>query len=128
MGSPNDTAYELIDDAWSSSLFSCLHDLNSCAESCLCLPCQTGRQWNAIVNREPSNNNLKICCLTLLCPFTSPVTIGLLRNKLRAAFLISGTDFTDALYSCCCTPCVLCLNARELNYRGLRPGGVCIMK
>eukprot|EP01064_Diplonema_japonicum_P003058 TRINITY_DN12014_c0_g2_i1.p1 TRINITY_DN12014_c0_g2~~TRINITY_DN12014_c0_g2_i1.p1 ORF type:complete len:129 (+),score=10.28 TRINITY_DN12014_c0_g2_i1:43-429(+) len=128
MGNPNDTNYELLDDAWSSGLFGCFADVNSCGESVLCLPCQAGRQWNAVANREPNNNNLTVCCATMLCPFSCPIVAALLRKKLRETYLIAGTTSTDILYSFCCMPCVICHNARELNYRGLRPGGVCIMK
>lgn len=48
------------------------------------------------------------------------------RTDIRNRFGIKGCVGTDCCITCCCLCCALSQQYRELSYRGLWPGGLCV--
>ena len=74
-----------------------------------CFPCQVCQS----ANRLHEN-----CCfygvLSLFCPC---IAVSMLRTNVRDKYEISGTTMNDCCCGWCCTPCVSCQVANEIETR-----------
>eukprot|EP00824_Muranothrix_gubernata_P020041 TRINITY_DN40264_c0_g1_i1.p2 TRINITY_DN40264_c0_g1~~TRINITY_DN40264_c0_g1_i1.p2 ORF type:complete len:133 (-),score=27.34 TRINITY_DN40264_c0_g1_i1:98-448(-) len=91
---------------WSSGIFDCFNDFNSCLCG-LCCGCCVAAQNKAAVDDRPTT-----LCDYLFCPpeyFT--------RQQIRAKYGMEEAVCGDCMLMICCGPCALCQDARELKAR-----------
>ncbi|XP_078164446.1 cell number regulator 10-like [Carex rostrata] len=107
---------------WSTGLFDCYDDIDNCCMTCFC-PCITFGQIAEIVDHG-----------SISCCASSSLYTGLMfltgchwlyscfyRKKLRGHFFLEDSPCGDCCVHCCCEPCALCQEHRELRLRGLDP-------
>ena len=95
--------------SWSQGLFNFCGDCSICLCGAFCVPClicsnarglkKSGLLYNALACIMP-------CLPTLL-----------LRQEARSRYGIEGTTGGDVAASWCCTPCVNCQTAKEIEER-----------
>ncbi|MCJ8742183.1 hypothetical protein PDJAM_G00079240 [Pangasius djambal] len=106
--------------AWTSGLFHCCQDMNSCLWAFCCFPCfmcRTSRKFG---------ESLCLPLVDLLGPAIAastgmgvcvpPVTLSM-RVALRYKYEIPGSLCEDILISCFCICCSWCQMHREIMYR-----------
>ncbi|EFA75607.1 hypothetical protein PPL_11113 [Heterostelium album PN500] len=102
---------------WDFSLFDCCSaPLISCISCPLC-PCQIARQRATIKGRFGFGECLfSFCCL--------PCAACGLRNRIRNRYDIRGNSIGDCICICCCGCCTTVQQAREMDFKGDKPGGL----
>ena len=112
---------------WTTGLFDCCDDMDTCCYGFWCLPCLFGQNVEAL-----DGSNCGLCCSAFVlvsqlmgaaCFLSAPK-----RTKLRQAYALPPTDlgcgcgdeFEDYLVHClpCTVSCAICQEARELRLRG----------
>ncbi|XP_010271278.1 PREDICTED: protein PLANT CADMIUM RESISTANCE 2-like isoform X1 [Nelumbo nucifera] len=104
---------------WSSGLFDCFNDCESCCLTLWC-PCITFGRIAEIVSKGSSSCVGSASLYTLIwvllgCPWIYSCTY---RSMLRQQFSLQETPCADCLVHCCCDCCALCQEYRELKQRG----------
>ncbi|KAF8389974.1 hypothetical protein HHK36_024494 [Tetracentron sinense] len=104
---------------WKTGLCDCGTDLGNCCITCWC-PCITFGQISEIVDGGSSSCVANGAIYTLIALLTG---CGCLysccyRSKLRKQYSLTQGSCPDLLVHCCCEPCALCQEYRELKNRG----------
>ncbi|XP_061344946.1 protein PLANT CADMIUM RESISTANCE 3-like [Gastrolobium bilobum] len=104
---------------WSTGLCDCFSDSNNCCITCWC-PCVTFGQVAEIVDKGSTSCGASGALYTLIC---CVIGCGCLyscfyRSKMRRQYNLQGSGCVDCLTHCCCEPCALCQEYRELENRG----------
>ena len=100
---------------WSSHLFDCFNDIDTCLLSFL-LPCV---QFGLNAERLSGKSCYASClgysvCASFLLAFLPG---QFLRGNIRDTFNIDGNMLQDMLFHYCCCPCAIAQEARELEVR-----------
>ncbi|EGC38353.1 hypothetical protein DICPUDRAFT_22488, partial [Dictyostelium purpureum] len=102
---------------WTFSIFDCCSTpLLSFATCCLC-PCQVGRQRATLTESFG-------CGQCLFLTFCLPFAAFLNRYEIRSRYHIRGNAISDGVCCCLCGCCATVQQARELNYKGDKPGAL----
>eukprot|EP00388_Colpodella_angusta_P039098 GDKK01046410.1.p1 GENE.GDKK01046410.1~~GDKK01046410.1.p1 ORF type:complete len:369 (+),score=52.25 GDKK01046410.1:80-1186(+) len=113
---------------WSTGLCDSAADVEICTEGCCCLCCEEARIYDAVVNDQQDSLNCVVCCFgTFLHLATCLSVINLVnRRSFISKYNIQDEDMCmSACFSCLC-PCLSsCQVHRELQLRGVYPGGTC---
>ncbi|KAM0949132.1 putative PLAC8 motif-containing protein [Dioscorea sansibarensis] len=104
---------------WTTGLCDCTDDCGTCWMTCCC-PCVTFGMVAEITERGNTSCGTSGSLYTLLMCFTGCQWIYscLNRSKLRAEYSLEESPCNDCLVHCCCEPCALCQEYRELQNRG----------
>ena len=108
-----------------TGLCACMDDKASCIDVICCMPCQFGRQCNAL-NDQVNEGNLMYCCLGLICYPGMYIFAGVLRCKVSSKYNLEEHCCVSACLGWYCTLCSLCQTHRQLTLRNAWPGGVCV--
>ncbi|KAM9955327.1 hypothetical protein ACTFIW_002385 [Dictyostelium discoideum] len=103
---------------WSFPLFDCCSTPFISLVTCCCCPCQVARQ-RATLKRDAFG-----CGQCLFSFFCLPFAACLNRYEIRAKHNIRGTSIGDCVCCCWCGCCATVQQARELDYKGDKPGGL----
>ena len=96
--------------AWTQGLLNCCGDCGICCCGLLCPCCQVCNNANGL------GNSGLLCCLT---SFLVPcVPTFCLRQTARSKYGVDGSTCSDCAAAWCCTLCVNCQTAREIQERG----------
>ncbi|CAF3096056.1 unnamed protein product [Rotaria socialis] len=105
------------EQTWNESLFGCFKDVHVCCYGFWCCCCLYGE------NAEKINNRSK--CLTHCCMYSFMSLFGccclmhtVKRGQLRTKYNLEEDVCADCLMTCCCPPCAICQEAREIKVRG----------
>ncbi|XP_009403093.2 cell number regulator 1 [Musa acuminata AAA Group] len=107
---------------WSTGLCHCMDDPGNCLVTCLC-PCITFGQIADIVDEGTcscvaSGTVYGLLCLTgMACLYSC-----FYRSRMRGQHDLEEGPVPDCLIHCCCEPCALCQEYRELRNRGFDMG------
>ncbi|XP_061344939.1 protein PLANT CADMIUM RESISTANCE 11-like [Gastrolobium bilobum] len=106
---------------WSTGLFGCFSNFKNCCITCWC-PCVTFGRVAEIVDRGSTSCGASAALYTLILCVTGG-SAGCLyscfyRSKMRAQYKLKKRPCGDCLVHCCCEPCALCQDYRELQNRG----------
>ncbi|KAL7260278.1 hypothetical protein ACSBR1_006031 [Camellia fascicularis] len=106
---------------WSTGLCDCYNDVPNCCITCWC-PCITFGQIAEIVDKGSTSCGASgalyaVIAIVTGCPFFYSC---LYRSKMRQQYLLheSPCCCRNCLVHCCCEPCALCQEYRELKNRG----------
>lgn len=117
---------------WQTSYCNIFADCGVCIEGCLCYCSQEARVYNAVHFDKPNDCDVGICALTacLVVFFNMQCTVDLFnRRELVQKYGIKTESFIEScLYSCCCPNISMCQMHREMQARGVHPGGACCAK
>ncbi|XP_050270233.1 cell number regulator 2-like [Quercus robur] len=104
---------------WSTGLFNCCDDVNSCCLTCWC-PCITFGRIAEIVDRGSTSCGVSGALYTLILFVTgcSCLYSCFYRSKLRGQYFLEESPCTDCCIHCCCEECALCQEYRELKKHG----------
>ncbi|ESW32399.1 hypothetical protein PHAVU_002G319100 [Phaseolus vulgaris] len=104
---------------WSTGLCDCFSDCGNCCITLWC-PCITFGRLAEIVDRGSSSCGASGALYTLVCCVTCCACLYscFYRSKMRRQHGLKGNGCTDCLIHCCCEPCALCQEYRELQNRG----------
>ncbi|KAJ3050794.1 hypothetical protein HK097_008224 [Rhizophlyctis rosea] len=98
--------------SWAHGLLDCFGNLGFCCYACFCTPCAYG-QNRQLLNK--ADGCFGDCCLACICsPFYSCIGAGS-RGSIRTKYNITGDGCTDWLSHCCCAPCALTQEKREID-------------
>jgi Cys-rich protein (TIGR01571 family) len=116
---------------WTTSLCSCMDDVDSGIESLFCNRCQMSRQYNVItygINQvEPwTFLGSLVVDLFLGAPISAWAFTWYLRNRIRARYQIAGDDLNDCIVSSFANCCSTAQVYREMSLRGEWSAGCCI--
>lgn len=110
-------------DKWSSGLFDCYDDNQSCLETIFCHHCQMSRQYNKLKFNN-QNVNYELCAFLVFLDVIF-MNIGTLlasmkiRNMIHQNYNIYETDIVNELIiNIFCTSCSICQIEREMKCRG----------
>lgn len=101
---------------WSSGPFDCSQDCNSFALALFCPCILYGRNVNIMKKKGVCRPACVYCC----CRFTlfKSCALGTItRIRIRARYGIVGDSTGDCLMHCCCSPCALSQEYREITKR-----------
>ncbi|CAK9172241.1 unnamed protein product [Ilex paraguariensis] len=104
---------------WSTGLCDCLSDWRNCCITCWC-PCVTFGKIAEIVDKGSSSCGQSGALYALIfCVAGCPCFYSCFyRSKMRRQHRLHKSPCGDCLVHCCCEPCALCQEYRELNNRG----------
>lgn len=104
---------------WSSRLCGCAEDPGNCITTCFC-PCFTFGQIAEIVDNGSSSCGASGALYFLVAVLTGCNCLYscFYRTKMRRQYLLVEDPCNDCLVHCCCEPCALCQEYRELKGRG----------
>ena len=105
------------------TLFGCRADPKQAIDTFFCFYCQIGRQCSAIDGHK-NMANCGMCCAACCFPYIVPACV---RSKVVKKYEIDETCLHVVLLGLFCAGCSTCQMGRELNSRGVNPGGT-IMK
>ncbi|CAD5169057.1 unnamed protein product [Musa acuminata subsp. malaccensis] len=103
---------------WSTGLCDCTDDCGNCCMTCFC-PCVTFGRIAEIVDQGSAScgtSGALYCLLEYLTCFHW-VYSCCYRSKMRAQYSLPESPCADCLVHCCCEPCALCQEYRELKHR-----------
>eukprot|EP00762_Andalucia_godoyi_P006481 ANDGO_02915.mRNA.1 Cell number regulator 10 len=106
---------------YSSGLCSCLEDFELCCAGWCCNGCVTMMNKTALEQRPMEGLDWCLGCLLWAATgwiFTCPIHVFVVckqREQMRQQFNFPQAN--DCLPSCCCLPCAICQNAREIKHR-----------
>lgn len=103
------------------STFGCLSQPAICIDTLLCPCCQVGRQCHALKNEKDDMS----CFWCLVSIVTFPIMPMCLRCRVSDKFGLGEFVGKSVVCGLLCAPCSLCMTNRELNHRGVNPGGCC---
>ena len=116
---------------WNTSLFDCCSDLEICCYGCCCRHCLYGSTVMNMSNGKqpcamPCALTWCIDCVLTCCGTTWPfqcscIVTHTLRQAVRERFLLPQEPCNDILVHCCCQPCAICQEAREIKYQSRQP-------
>ena len=104
--------------------FDCCADMHVCMDTLCCYACQAGRQCNAVTNDIEDTHHCGFCFLAAVCPL--PVA-NILRRRISDKYGLGENCFVSCICGNYFTSCSVCMTGRELNERGVNPGG-CLFK
>lgn len=113
---------------WSTGLCDIGADFDVCIEGTCCLCCEEGRIYDALENNEQDSMNPFACCVSFVCCFffCLPVINVINRRSIVEKYNLQDENCCITLcFSCLCPCCSSCQIHRELQLRGVYPGGVC---
>ncbi|PWA52276.1 cell number regulator 10 [Artemisia annua] len=107
---------------WSSGLCGCTDDVSNCCMTCWC-PCITFGQIAEIVDEGATCSSCAVhgtlyTLLLLLTGRCQAIYSCTVRSKMRQQYRLADEPCNDCIVHCCCEPCALCQEYRELNNRG----------
>ncbi|KAI4357589.1 hypothetical protein L6164_001527 [Bauhinia variegata] len=104
---------------WSTGLCDCASDWKLCCITCWC-PCITFGRIAEIVDKGSSSCGVNGALYTLIACVTACACCYscFYRSKMRQQYLLHERPCCDCLVHCCCEPCALCQEYRELESRG----------
>ncbi|KAL1828980.1 hypothetical protein ACET3Z_007392 [Daucus carota] len=104
---------------WSTGLCDCFSDPSNCCITFWC-PCITFGQIAEIVDKGSSSCGTSGALYALIACVTGCACClsCFYRTKLRQQFFLHETPCADCLVHCCCEPCALCQEYRELKNQG----------
>ncbi|CAL4968605.1 unnamed protein product [Urochloa decumbens] len=106
---------------WSTGLFDCFDDVESCCVTMLC-PCITFGQVAEIVDHGSTSCGASAALYTVIASFTGAgvacIYSCFYRSKLRAQYGLEESPCPDCFVHFCCEHCALCQEYRELKNRG----------
>ena len=105
------------------SVWGCFSDMSQCCDTYWFPCCQMGRQC-AAVEGQPHSCGCGMCLVGFCFPEFMPMCI---RCKVSDKFQLGENCCTSMICGLCCYQCSLCQTGRELNYRGVNPGGCCCL-
>lgn len=112
-----------FDDMWLNRTFDCCDDTDVTWDALLCTACSISRQFEAAVNDKENSSNLCFDCV-LCFPNTLMIMVNIyLRFAVRNKFRIREHWTVTTATAACCLWCSVCQTYKELNVRGLYPGG-----
>uniref|UniRef100_A0A1J3HQ18 Protein PLANT CADMIUM RESISTANCE 6 n=1 Tax=Noccaea caerulescens TaxID=107243 RepID=A0A1J3HQ18_NOCCA len=107
---------------WTSGLFDCMNDGENALITC-CFPFITFGQIAEVIDEGATNCGTAGMLYVLIfglfgvpCVYTCTY-----RTKLRNKYGLPDAPLPDWILHCCCEPCALCQEYRELNNRGIDP-------
>ncbi|KAL6845866.1 hypothetical protein ACP4OV_024441 [Aristida adscensionis] len=103
--------------AWSTGLWDCTDDVDSCCMTVFC-PCVIFGRIATIVDQGNSSCCLMGALYTLLIPDLSCLCSCYYRSKLRTRYGLEVEPCNDFCVHCWCETCALCQEYRELRSRG----------
>ncbi|XP_031493310.1 cell number regulator 2-like [Nymphaea colorata] len=111
--------YQLQPLPWTTGLCNCFDDCSNCCITCCC-PCITFGRIAEIVDRGSTSCAMSgaLYCLIQMAMGCACIFSCFYRSKLRAQYYLDESPCADCLVHCCCEPCALCQEYRELNNRG----------
>ena len=104
-----------------NSTLECFNDCSVMFDTLLCPCCQMSRQCSAV---EGYANQCNTCtCMLSMCFFAVfPMCI---RCKVSDRYQLGETWAESCIIGLLCSSCSVCATGRELNFRGVNPGGSC---
>ncbi|KAJ3677440.1 hypothetical protein LUZ60_003164 [Juncus effusus] len=104
---------------WSSGLCDCAQDCGTCCSTCFC-PCITFGRIAEIVDHGSTSCGISGGIYALLAYLTccQCVYACTYRSKMRGEYMLPESPCNDCLVHCCCEPCALSQEYRELQSRG----------
>ena len=105
------------------SVCGCFSDVAQCCDTYWCPCCQMGRQCDAIAG-QPHSCGCGMCIVAYCFPSCFPTCI---RCKVSDKFQLGENCCVSLICGHFCYACSLCQTGRELNFRGVNPGGcICV--
>lgn len=111
-----------IHEEWQFGILGCFEDLTLFFDVICCAPCNVARQYDALEGRENSMNPF-MCIATCIPNPLLLVASMYVRLLVTERFGIRENCAVTACAPLLCFPCSLSQTYRELNGRGLWPGG-----
>ncbi|XP_047973648.1 protein PLANT CADMIUM RESISTANCE 2-like [Salvia hispanica] len=104
---------------WTTGLFDCFEDVPNSIITCFC-PCITFGQVAEVVDRGSVSCGASGALYTLIAVVTGwPCMYSCFyRTKMRRQYELPEIPCPDILAHCCCEPCALAQEYRELKNRG----------
>ncbi|XP_062306422.1 cornifelin homolog B-like [Osmerus eperlanus] len=109
---------------WTSGIWDCFQDMNSCCLGFWCLPCaacQTSAQFGEStclpILDFLASAWIALCGMPISVP---PVALSL-RVAMRHKYEIQGSICDDIVITCCCLACSWCQMAREIKAQKVGP-------
>ncbi|XP_028767123.1 protein PLANT CADMIUM RESISTANCE 2 [Neltuma alba] len=104
---------------WSTGLCDCTSDVKNCCITCWC-PCITFGQIAEILDKGSTSCGASGALYTLVACVTGCACLYscFYRAKMRQQFSLKDQPCCDCLVHCCCEPCALCQEYRELQNHG----------
>ncbi|KAG6399044.1 hypothetical protein SASPL_140518 [Salvia splendens] len=104
---------------WTTGLFDCFEDVQNSIITCFC-PCITFGQVAEVVDRGSVSCGASGALYTLIAVVTGwPCLYSCFyRTKMRRQYALPEIPCPDILVHCCCEPCALAQEYRELKNRG----------
>ncbi|CAK9134276.1 unnamed protein product [Ilex paraguariensis] len=104
---------------WSTGLCDCFSDVPNCCLTCWC-PCISFGQIAEIADKGSSSCGVSGALYALIQILTGCGCIYscVYRSKLRRQYMLPESPCGDFLVHCCCGPCAICQEHRELQNRG----------
>ena len=103
------------------STLACYDDFSVACDTLMCPCCQMSRQCSAVEGYANTMGN-GMCLLSLCFGAVFPMC---LRCKVSDRYQLDEACFVSFLLGSCCATCSVCATGRELNFRGVNPGGSC---
>ncbi|KAL8531660.1 hypothetical protein ACS0TY_008305 [Phlomoides rotata] len=106
---------------WSTGLFDCCENPSDCLKTCFC-PCIPAGQIIEIIDRGTTSSG-SACGIyaALHMVHCTWLYASNYRSKLRALFNLPEAPCGDHMVHCCCCPCAITQEYRELKNRGIQP-------
>ncbi|KAK7358257.1 hypothetical protein VNO77_00183 [Canavalia gladiata] len=104
---------------WSTGLFDCFSNFENCCITLWC-PCVTFGQVAEIVDRGSTSCGGSGALYTLICCVLGSGCLYscFYRSRMRKQYMLKESPCADCFVHCCCEPCALCQEYRELQNRG----------
>ena len=93
---------------WKFPLFSCFGDFGACCYAWCCGPCAAGE-----IYEKAELGSCMVGCL--LVSFVGCLYPCLITSKVRERQNIEGSLVSDTLLCCCCSPCQMTRELREVR-------------
>ena len=99
----------------------CFEDTSVCCDTLFCPCCQMGRQCSALEGNADTHN-CGMCVVALCVGGCFPMC---LRCKVSDKFQLEESCCASFICGWLFPACSVCMTGRELNFRGVNPGGCC---
>lgn len=116
---------------WTTGLCDVCSDCDVCLEVICCWWCTEGRLYDAINHNQPNSLNVGMCLLSCGTTMLSlyPIVTFMNRRSLVEKYNIQDESCPATFcFSCCCPYASSCQMMREMQNRGIYPGGQCCAK